>query len=90
MQNKISMPVCISAYIRATTADQSFGVPQPPPPQPQAGDVTTTQRDYRFSGYHLFHDSDGNITLFLPPKAWLNQPAVWSRRQLNVGTFDLR
>lgn len=86
------MPVSIGTYIRANPDDKSFGAP-PPPPDPQsypAAPVLLTQRGERFTGYHLFHDSDENVIFFMPPSAWLNQPRSWSRREMTVGLFDLR
>lgn len=56
------MPVSISYYVRKTTTDASFGrPPEKPADEVPVGDVTTTQRGERFTGYHLTYDEHGNI-----------------------------
>jgi len=45
--------------------------------------------NYRFSGYHLTYDTDGNI-LRNYGKNFMAQPAVWSRRATSEANFDLR
>ena len=85
------MPINIKTYIKTSPTDTSLGVLQPPAPEREpVVPILSTQRDYRFAGYHLLRDGDGNIILQLPVGAWLNQPQSWSREQMNEGTFDLR
>lgn len=84
------MPIVMQTYIRKSPTDNSFGIPPPTAPAEQVPVVLSTQRDYRFSGYHLTRDGDGNIVLTMPPSAWLNQPAMYARQAISTGTFDLR
>ena len=86
------MPIIIGNFIRQSPTDDSFGSP-PSPPGPNefpADAVFLTQRGERFTGYHLFHDSDGNVVYFNKPSAWLTQPRSWSVRDVSIGLFDLR
>jgi len=83
------MPVIVSSYIRANPNDNSFGLPAEPPVAAQPG-VLTTQRGKRFSGYHLTHDTSGNVLLFMPPQTWLNQPTIYVERGLTFAKFDFR
>jgi len=86
------MPVIIGSFNRSTPTDNSFGVPPAPRPSNEfpATAVLLTQRGERFAGYHLFHDSSGNLLYFNKPSAWLTQPRSWSARAISYGLFDLR
>jgi hypothetical protein len=87
----MGMPIIVSTYIRAGSSDKTFGVPAPlPQPSGSPDKVFLTQRGERFTGYHLAHDTSGNVIFTMPSQAWLHQPAAWSRRELTVGLFDLR
>jgi len=84
------MPIIIGTFNRVP--GDSLGMQPPPPPSVTfpASAVLTTQRGDRFTGYHLFHDTDGNLLYFSTPQAWLNQPRSWSLKETTVGLFDLR
>jgi len=81
------MPVSLSAYIRTTPTDSTFGVlpAKAASEAPPDGDVTTTQRPYRFAGYHLVYDEHGNILKSYPPNG------MPGGQLANIeGTLDLR
>jgi hypothetical protein len=84
------MPVTMSAYIRTSPTDNTFGIAPTQNSSPELPKVLTRQTAYRFAGYHLTRDTDGNIVVNLPPSAWVAQPAEWSRKDLLVGTYDFR
>lgn len=50
------------------------------------GEILTT-RPYRFSGYHIVRDTDGNI---LFSRRHSSQPAYWSFRAIAIHRMDAK
>jgi hypothetical protein len=76
------MPISVSNYIRATPDDDSFGRDTPPE------QLELTPEQYRFSGYKLIYDSEGNIIRILKPKG--DQPQIWWQRAVREGGCEFR
>ena len=51
-------------------------------------DIPMVTSDYRFSGYKLLRDSQGNIIRIMPSAT--SQPALWSQRALRYAGWNLQ
>ena len=87
------MPVAISAVYNSFNVPPADTLPVPTPipgsncvPDPLSP-AYTTQRGYRFTGYHLHHDGDENIIKTYP---YDYQPMWWSQRAISVANNVMR